>query len=158
FPDVFHRVIDLYKRLIKEKVMEYDRIAGVPTAGIPFASVIAYDLHKPFLYIRKEAKTHGRERLVEGYLAPGDKVLIVDDLATTGKSSAEAVEAVRKEGGVVTDLVVLVDRLEGASSRMDEANIRLHSVITIKDLADHLYDSGVITRDQLDEILRQTRS
>jgi len=158
FPEAFRKVIGFYKHVIESEVPELDRVAGVPTAGIPFASVVAYELRKPFIYVRKEAKLHGRERRVEGYLSPGDKILIVDDLATTGKSSSEAVDAIRSEGGVVTDLVVLIDREEGAKKRMDEMGVKLHSVISIREIAEELYNAGALSKEQYDEIMRQQTS
>lgn len=158
FPDAFKKVVSLYKQIINSQVPDFKRIAGVPTAGIPFSSVVAYELQKPFIYTRKEAKQHGRERLVEGYLTPGDKILVIDDLATTGKSSREAVEAIRKEGGIVTDLVVLIDRLEGAQENMQEIEVTLHSVISIAEVTEELYNSGVINNEQYNQIVRQHAS
>ena len=76
-------------------VDSFDRVAGIPTAGIPFASVVAYNLRKPFLYIRPRVRLHGRERRVEGVLMPGNRVLLVDDLVTTGLSLLKSAKAVR---------------------------------------------------------------
>ena len=100
FPDAFRLITDAYATMIEDELGlgAFDRIAGVPTSGIPFAAVVAFRLKKPFLYVRKEIKLHGRERRVEGILAPGDKVILLDDLVTTGKTLANAAEAIRKEG------------------------------------------------------------
>lgn len=157
YPSALRRVMDMYQRVIKERVglNAVDRVAGVPTAGILFASIIAYINVKPFLYVRKEAKLHGRERRIEGFLKPGDHVLIVDDLATTGKSSLSAVEAIQAEGGLVEHVVVLVDREEGAAEALAERGVKLHAVTGIGDLADALFQIGAITEEQRREILAQ---
>ncbi len=112
FPEAFETVENVYKSLAENDVglANFTRIAGIPTAGIPFASILAYLLHKPFLYVRQEAKSHGRERRVEGILHPGDKVLVVDDLITSGGSLLNAVDAIISEGGLVENALVLIDR------------------------------------------------
>jgi len=159
FPDAFQRICDLYLNVIKRdlKVNEFERIAGIPTAGIPFASVIAYRLGKPFLYVRTHVRLRGRERRVEGMVMPGDRVLLVDDLITTGRSLRISAAAVRAEGGVVTDAVVLLDREEGGRERLAKEDITLHYLLKVSEAADRLYEMGVITEDQLRTILKQVK-
>jgi orotate phosphoribosyltransferase len=159
FPDAFQKVSTLYTSFVKEKigVEKFHRVAGIPVAGIPFASIIAYNLKKPFLYIRKGMRLHGRQRRVEGVLTPGDHVLLVDDLVTTGSSLTRAVRAVAAEGGLVTDAVVLLDREEGGGERLQKSGIRLHSLLKISEAARMLYDIGAITEDQLQTILKQVK-
>ena len=159
FPEAFRRVCDLYVGLITEDlgVTNFDRIAGIPTAGIPFASLIAYHLKKPFLYTRPRARLHGRERRVEGMMMPGDRVLLIDDLITTGRSLSRAAEVIRAEGGVVTDAVVLLDREEGGKERLAKDNITLHYLLEAGEAAEKLYEIGAITEDQLKTVLRQVK-
>ena len=159
FPDAFQKVCDLYVKLIEKDlgVEKFERVAGIPTAGIPFASLVAYQLKKPFLYIRPKARLHGRERRIEGILMPGDRVLLVDDLITTGKSLRKAVAAIRAEGGVVTDAVVLVDREEGGKEKMAKDDVLLHYLLRASEAASALYEMGVITEDQLKIISRQVK-
>ncbi|NIM98830.1 MAG: orotate phosphoribosyltransferase, partial [candidate division Zixibacteria bacterium] len=122
----------------------FDRIAGIPTAGIPFASIIAYHLNKPFLYIRQRTRLHGRERRIEGLLMPGDRVLLIDDLITTGGSLRKAREAIRAEGGIVTDAVVLLDREEGGKQKLAEDNVTLHYLLRVSEAAEKLYEMDAI--------------
>jgi orotate phosphoribosyltransferase len=159
FPDAFQRVCNLYVDLIEGDVGtdNFDRIAGIPTAGIPFASLLAYHLKKPFLYIRPQMRLHGRKRRVEGIMMPGDRVLLIDDLITTALSMRKAVEAIRAEGGLVTDAAVLIDREEGGRERLARDNVRLHYLLKASEAADKLYKIGVITEDQLKTILKQVR-
>jgi len=159
FPDAFQRVCDLYIKLAEQELgtNSFDRIAGIPTAGIPFASIIAYHMKKPFLYIRPTAKLHGRERRIEGIIMPGNRVLLVDDLITTGLSLMKAAKAIRAEGGVITDALVLLDREEGGEAKLEKDNIKLHYLLTAREAATKLYELGVIEEDQFKTIVKQTR-
>ena len=159
FPDAFKRICSLYLELIKIAVGAdgFDRIAGIPTAGISFASIAAYHLTKPFIYVRTAERQHGRGRWVEGILFPGDRVLLMDDLITKGGSILKAAEAVRAEGGVVTDAVVLLDREENGEANLSENGIKLHYLLTISELARKLCDIGTITKEQLTNILKQVK-
>jgi len=159
FPEAFHRVCDLYVKLIEKNLGadSFDRIAGIPTAGIPFASVIAFHLKKPFLYIRPKVKLHGRERRIEGIIMPGNRVLLVDDLVTTGLSLKKSAKAIRAEGGLVTDAVVLLDREERGKQRLARDNIKLHYLLTASEAANKLYELGAIEEEQLKTILKQTK-
>ncbi|MEM3596949.1 MAG: orotate phosphoribosyltransferase [Candidatus Bathyarchaeia archaeon] len=159
FPDAFQKICNFYVEFIKNRINteNFERIAGIPVAGIPFASVVAYNLEKPFIYIRKGVRLHGRQRRIEGILKPGDHVLLVDDLVTTGLSLKKAAKAVMAEGGVVTDAVVLLDREEGGEERLEKAGIRLHSLIKVSEIAEKMHEIGVIDEVQLKTILRQIK-
>jgi orotate phosphoribosyltransferase len=159
FPDAFQKVCNFYTNFVKEKigVENFDRVAGIPVAGIPFAALIAYNMKKPFLYIRKGVRLHGRQRRIEGVLAPGDRVLLVDDLVTTGLSLRRAAKAITAEGGVVKDAVVLLDREEGGEERLRKSGIRLHALLHIGEAAKTLYDIGAINEEQLKTILKQIK-
>ena len=159
FPDAFRRICSLYLELIKIDVgaSGFDRIAGIPTAGISFASITAYHLMKPFIYVRTTERQHGRGRWVEGILLPGDRVLLMDDLITKGGSILKAAEAVRAEGGVVTDAVVLLDREENGEANLSKNGIKLHYLLTISELARKLHDMGTITKEQLNNMLKQVK-
>ena len=159
FPDAFRKTCDLYAELISTTVgtENFDRIAGVPTAGIAFASVIAYNFKKPFMYTRPRVKTHGRERRVEGILMPGNRVLVIDDVITTGKSLVQAVTAIRAEGGVVSDAAVLVNREEGGKENLAEHNVKLHYLLDASEATNKLYEIGAITEEQLKTILKQVK-
>ena len=158
YPEEFRKTIEVYERLARKAVGldKFDRISCVPTSGLLFASVLAFNLSKPILYARKEKRTHGRERRIEGVMAPGDRVIIVDDLITTGKSLADATEALRAEGGLVTDALALVDREEGGREHLQEIGVRLHAFMRVSEIADRLYKLGVIEEGKYEEILRQS--
>jgi len=159
FPDAFQRVCNLYVKLLEKDlgIENVDRIAGIPTAGMAFASVVAYQVKKPFVYIRPKVKLHGRERRIEGILMPGNRVLLVDDLVTTALSLGKAAKAIRAEGGVVSDALVMLDREEGGKERLAKDNIKLHYLLTAREAATKLYELGAIEEDQLKTILRQAK-
>ncbi|MGE5556827.1 MAG: orotate phosphoribosyltransferase [Methanocella sp.] len=159
FPDAFREICDFYSQQITQEIglNNFSRIAGVPIAGIPFASQIAYNLKKPFLYIRKDIKLHGRERRVEGILISGDKVLVIDDLLTTGLTLKNAVDAVRAEGGIVTDVMVFLDREEGGKQLLESNGVKVHTLLNVSEVAQTLYDVGAIDKDSLKTILKQVK-
>ena len=157
FPDAFTRICDFYAQAITSQIglKTFDRIAGVPIAGIPFASQIAYNLKKPFLYIRKGLRRHGRQRRVEGILVSGDRVLLVDDLVTTGLTLRKAAEAVRAEGGVVEKAVAFMDREEGGREKLANNGIQLTTLLKISEVAKVLYDFGSLDEESFKTIMKQ---
>jgi len=159
FPDAFQQIGDFYVNFIKEEIglENFERVAGIPVAGIPFASLIAYNLKKPFLYIRKGVRLHGRQRRIEGILTPGDRVLLIDDLITTGLSLRKASKAITAEGGLINDAVVLLDREEGGTEKLKESGIKLHALLNMSEIANKLYEIGTIDEEQLKTILKQIK-
>lgn len=125
----------------KDKI---DRILGVPTAGVPFATMVSQKLGIPLIYYRQARKEHGVRKKIEGTLARNDRVLVVDDLITTGESVIEAAEVVRDQGGVVNELVVLLDREQGGRERLRAARIEPHVLFKISDAMDWLHRVGLI--------------
>jgi len=159
FPDAFHKISEIYVEAIRRKLGEesFDRVSGIPIAGMSFSVLVAFYLRKPFIYVRKNRRLRGRERRVEGILMPGDRVLLIDDLVTTGLSLERAAEAIRAEGGVVTDAFVLLDREEGGRERLARNGVTLHSVLKISNVAKRLYEMNIIGEEELKIILSQTR-
>lgn len=88
---------------------------------------------------------------------PGDRVLLMDDLITSGKSLRRAAEAIRTEGGVVTDVIVLLDREEGGKENLAKDKVKLHYLLRTSEAADKLYEIGAISEDQLNIILKQVK-
>ena len=159
FPDAFQKICDSYSKFIRTEVgtENIDRVAGIPVAGIPFAAVVALDLKKPFLYVRKGVRRHGRERRIEGILAPGNRVLLIDDLVTGGLSLLKAAKSIMAEGGVVADAVVLIDRQEGGREKLEKNGVKLHSLLNITEVVNTLHDLGTIDEDQLKTIMKQVK-
>lgn len=155
FPGYFRLGIHALKDVVAEKVGQFDIFASVPTSGLVFGSALAYEMNKPFIYVRKDPKTYGTNKMVEGFLQPGSKVVIVDDVATTGTSISNAVEIIRANGGIVEDVVALVDRHEGAEDKLKKIGIKLNAVAGIKDIVNALYNAGLIDENALESVLKQ---
>jgi orotate phosphoribosyltransferase len=135
----------------KDKI---DRILGVPTAGVPFATVVSQKLGLPLIYYRQARKEHGVRKKIEGVVERNDRVLIVDDLITTGESVIEAAEVVRDQGGVVNELVVLLDREQGGQQRLRASRIEPHVLFRISDAMTWLHTVGLI-EDKIYETLKR---
>ena len=125
----------------KDKI---DKILGVPTAGVPFATVVSQKLAIPLIYYRQARKEHGVRKKIEGILDRNDRVLIIDDLVTTGESVIESAEVVRDQGGVVNELVVLLDREQGGKERLRSSRIEPHVLFKISDAMEWLHTVGLI--------------
>jgi uridine monophosphate synthetase len=117
------------------------RVAGVPLAGLPLATAVALESGRPMIYPRPP-KEHGTGATVEGPFEAGDRVVVVDDVATSGISVIEAARVLRDAGLVVEHAVVLVDRGQGASQALSEEGISLSAVIGLIDIADRLEANG----------------
>jgi orotate phosphoribosyltransferase len=157
-PEVYALAIEAYKEMA-EKIGEknFDVIAGVATAGITISSPLAYLMKKPMVYVRKEEKGHGLGRQVEGAARPGQKVLVIDDLVTTGGSIISAVEALRKTGCVVKETAVLVDRLEGGRANLAGAGVRLNAYAQVTELIEILYQSKMMTKGDYETVVKQIK-
>jgi orotate phosphoribosyltransferase len=132
-PDVFHYVIKSYSKLLKE-IESFDAIAGVAVAGVPFSSVIGYNMKIPSLVVRPQKKDHGLKKIIEGNLEEGSTIVLLDDLITTGGSKVQGIIALRNSGYIVKDLVVLVDRIQGGIEELSRIGIELHSVVKIEEI------------------------
>ncbi len=125
-----------------------DRIAGVPLAGLPIATAVSLESRLPMVYPRPAVKDHGTRSLVEGPFDPGDRVVVVDDVATSGTSILEAVAGLRDSGLVVDRAVVLIDRGGGAAASLAAAGIALQSVMQLTDVVGWLLAFGRISESE----------
>ncbi len=134
YPRVFKLILSSLYQVLYPLSGEIEGIIGVATGGLPWASGLALLAGLPLGYVRQERKEHGRGRLVETALSQGSRLIVVDDVATTGGSIERAVMALRSEGYDVRDAVVVVDREEGASERLASIGVRLWSVLKMRDI------------------------
>jgi orotate phosphoribosyltransferase len=156
FPRYFRLTIIALRDLISREIgSDFDSLGSIPTSGLIFASALGYEMLKPLIYVRKESKIYGRRKMVEGYLRPGDKVLLVDDVATTGTSLSNTIKVIRENGAIVKDAVAIISRLEGAEEKLQKMGVRLIAIATINDLINALHDKGLLDRNSLEEIIKQ---
>jgi orotate phosphoribosyltransferase len=155
FPRHFRLTIGALRDKIATKIgLEFDSLGSIPTSGLVFGSALAYEIVKPFIYVRKEPKGHGITKMIEGYLKPGGKVLVVDDVATTGISTSYAVDVIRSNGGVVENVLAIVSRLEGAQENLRQKGVNLISLTTIEEIVSVLNSKGLIDENILESILK----
>ena len=149
WPDAWAVVIDGFQALIAEQAIPFDVVAGIETAGIPHSAALSYAMRRPSVFVRKQPKEHGTRNRVEGGVVAGKRVLLVEDLVTTGGSSLSGVEALRAEGAVVTDLLSIVSYgFQEANDAFEGAGVRLHTltsfpVIVAQALATGRFDASV---------------
>lgn len=128
-PEEWSMVIKGFQNLIKDKKISFDALAGVAVGGVPHSSALAFSLKKPSIFVRKEAKNHGTKSLVEGGNIKNKKVLLIEDMVSTGGSSLKAVKEIHKAGGIVKDCLVIVS-YDFAESKKNfkNAGVKLHAL------------------------------
>jgi orotate phosphoribosyltransferase len=113
-----------------------ETLAGVALGAVPLVAVTSTETDAPYVIVRKQAKEYGTGNRIEGRLSAGDQVVVLEDIATTGQSALDAVEALREAGAVVDRVLVVVDRQEGARERLAAADVELDAVVTAAELLD----------------------
>jgi uridine monophosphate synthetase len=111
--------------------LRFDRIAGIPYAGLSIATAVSLAGNVPMLYARKEAKEHGIRRAIEGTFAPSDVIVPIDDVITDGASKFEAAAPLLEAGLVVRDFVIFLDREQGGADKLKEKGYAFHSALQI---------------------------
>jgi uridine monophosphate synthetase len=132
YPRLLDRVAAAYLPLLQR--LQFDRLAALPYAALPIATAVSLKGDWPLIYPRKEAKDYGTQALIEGVYQPGERIVVLDDLATTGGSKFEAIHKLRSVGLTVEDVVVLIDRQSGASEALAAGGYRLHAIFTLAQL------------------------
>jgi uridine monophosphate synthetase len=153
-PQIFNQVLNAYAEILQN--LTFERIAGLPYGALPTATGLALNLNYPMIFPRKEVKAHGTRRLIEGNFHPGETVVVIDDILISGKSAIEGAAKLESAGLKVEDIVVFIDHEGGVKDRLAEHGYRAHSVLTISEITETLYQAGRITQQQYDAL--QTES
>ena len=127
------RCLELIAAAFAEQVAD-TKLAGVALGGVPLVAVTSVETGLPYVIARKQQKEYGTGNLVEGELADGEEVVVIEDIATTGQSAIDAAEALRDAGATVSRVLVVVDRQEGARENLAEAALELESLVTADEL------------------------
>jgi uridine monophosphate synthetase len=149
-PQILRRVAKAYAA--KLDALPFDRLAGIPYAALPIATAIALEMDRPLVYPRREAKAYGTRAAIEGEYQAGEQIVVIDDLTTNGESKLEAIAKLEGAGLVVKDIVVLIDRMQGAGPLLAHAGYRLHTVVTLPELLDEWLRQEVISEAQFVEV------
>lgn len=143
--------------IIQEQFPEVQAIAGVATGAIPQGALVADALCLPFVYVRSKPKDHGMENLIEGDLEKGCKVVVVEDLISTGGSSLKAVEAIRKYGSEVIGMVAAYTYgFPVAEQAFKESGVKLVTLTDYEHVVEQAAETGYITKADI-EILNEWR-
>ena len=148
FPGIFHQTIIALRDMIQSENLLFHMLATIPTSGLIFTSALAYEMFRPLIYIR-EKKGYGINNLVEGKLEKSHKILLIDDVVTTGQSLNIAIENIRNNGGIVENVLCIL--LRGDSTTIKNFNaigINLHFLLTINELANILYKNQWINDEK----------
>ncbi len=144
---VAHRILEVLRPL------RFDRIAGIPYAGLPIATAVSLAGNLPMLYARKEVKEHGIRRIIEGAFAPGEVVVPIDDVITDGASKFEAAAPLLDAGLVVRDFAILLDREQGGADKLKERGYTLHSALRVSEVLGYLRDIGRLPASQFERCM-----
>ncbi|HEX6288846.1 MAG TPA: orotidine-5'-phosphate decarboxylase [Herpetosiphonaceae bacterium] len=149
-PEALALAASAYGTLLSELV--FDRLAAIPYAGLPLGTAVALQTRTPLIYPRKEVKAYGTQRPIEGRYHPGEIVVVLDDLISSGDSKLEAIQPLRSAGLEANDVVVLIDREGGGREELEAHGITVHSVFKLRDLLDILVQNERITAEQRGQV------
>ncbi|OED30549.1 orotate phosphoribosyltransferase [Methanosphaera sp. WGK6] len=133
-------ILECVAHLITEQIQDdnIDKIAGPALGAVPIATATSLISKKPMLMIRKEKKSYGTSKQIEGELLENDNVVIVEDVTTTGGSLLKAIKVIEENGGNITQAFVIVDREEGAQKTFEENNVQFKPLLTISEFKQYL--------------------
>ncbi|NOU68187.1 orotate phosphoribosyltransferase [Paenibacillus sp. LMG 31461] len=156
-PAIRDAIADGFVALIKEKFPQAEVVAGTATAGIPHAAWVAQKLGLPMIYIRDKAKGHGKENLIEGTVKPGQKVIVIEDLISTGGSSLKAAVAVKDAGAEALGVLAIFSyQLDKATDAFAAAEMPLYTLSNYSTLLEVALEKGKIQQSDM-ELLRSWR-
>jgi len=147
-PSLLHRAAAAYVPLLAD--LTWDRLAPLPYAAVPIGTALSLLLDRPMVYPRKEAKSYGTRADIEGDYTPGDRVVVIDDLATTGGSKLEAFDKLEAAGLTVAAVAVLIDRQSGADALMAARGVPMRAVFRLTELLEYWRDHELVPADQID--------
>lgn len=155
YPAERKKIVEGFVELLRAQKTMPEYIGGTATAAIPWAAFLAYELNLPMIYIRPEKKEHGAGKQVEGDLPPGKRVLIVEDLISTGGSSVKAAQAVQTEcKGVVTDIFAIVTwEIEESKKTFADAGLRLSTLTNFTNIIGLALEQKTISQQEWEKIL-----
>ena len=157
YPHEFRKMVKYLENEIVQNIgfNKFDSIVSVPTGGLIIASALAIETVKPLIYVRSKPKDYGTSKSVEGKIHEGMKVIMIDDVATTGGSIVNAIKLLTEVNVTVKDAYVIVDRMEGADESLAELGVQMHSILNILQITEILYEQKMIDVNILDKVKKQ---
>ena len=157
YPHQFRTMIKYLQSNITESVglNSFDSLVSVPTGGLVIASALAIETVKPLIYVRSKPKDYGTSKSVEGQIHEGMKVVMIDDVATTGGSVVNAIKSLKEANITIEDAYVIVNRMEGADEALKELGVKLHSITNIIQITQALHEQKLVDDDTLEKVRNQ---
>ena len=157
YPHQFRKMIKNLQNLIVEKtgLDDFDCLASVPTGGLVVTSALAIEIVKPLIYVRNKPKEHGTTKSIEGKISAGMKVVMVDDVMTTGTSVLNGINQLKEAGLLVSDLYVIINRLEGGDKALSDIGVQTHQLTDILEITDILFQEKLIDKEIFEKIKNQ---
>ena len=153
YPEVRRQIYEEFASLIAEKYPEAELIAGVATGAIAHGVLVAEKMNKPFIYVRSAPKSHGLTNQVEGFYQKGQKVVVIEDLVSTGSSSLNAVEALRDAGCEVLGMVAIFTYgFPQAAENFKNANVQLDTLTDYGTMIEMAVEQDYVKENQLDTL------
>ncbi len=137
------------------KKLKFDVVGGVSTGGIPWAALVAEKLNKPMIYIRPEPKGYGRKRQIEGDFKKGSKILLIEDLISTGSSAISAIRAIRKNNGSVSDCIfIFTYEFDISKKNFSKIKCKMHPLLTFSDLVQIATKQGYLKKNESIKLIK----
>ena len=157
YPHQFRKMIKNLQNLIVEKtgLDDFDCLASVPTGGLVVTSALAIEIVKPLIYVRSKPKEHGTTKSIEGKISTGMKVVMIDDVMTTGTSVLNGINQLKEAGLLVSDLYVIINRLEGGDKTLSDIGVQTHQLTDILEITDILFQEKLIDKEIFEKIKNQ---
>lgn len=157
YPHQFRKMIKYLQSNITDSIglNSFDSLVSVPTGGLVIASALAIETVKPLIYVRSKPKDYGTSKSVEGQIHQGMKVVMIDDVATTGGSVVNAIKSLKEANITVEDAYVIVNRMEGADEALKELGVKLHSITNIMQITQALYEQKLVDDNILEKVRNQ---
>ena len=157
YPHQFRKMIKNLQNLIVEKtgLDDFDCLASVPTGGLVVTSALAIEIVKPLIYVRSKPKEHGTTKSIEGKISAGMKVVMIDDVMTTGTSVLNGINQLKEAGLLVSDLYVIVNRLEGGDEVLSDIGVQTHQLTDILEITSTLFQEKLINKEIFEKIKNQ---
>jgi orotate phosphoribosyltransferase len=157
FPEVRTFIRDAFVKTINQEFGDFDVIAGVATGAIAQGALVAQEMNKPFVYVRSKAKEHGMGNQIEGFLEQGKKVLVIEDLISTGGSSLSAVNAIRENNCEVVGMAAIFTYgFQKAVDSFKQADVKLVSLSNYNALIEQALSTGYVSESDV-ELLKEWR-
>ena len=157
FPHIFRKMTKNLQKLVSEKtgLDNFDSLVAVPTGGLVIGSALAIETVKPLIYVRDKPKDYGTTKSIEGKIFSGMKVILIDDVITTGNSVINAIKQLKDAGLSISDVYVIINRLEGANNTLELEKVNLYQLTDVLEITTILFQEKLVSKEILNKINNQ---